>query len=281
MLGHKLTQRFSKTFDIFSTIRGKFGDYEKYGIFEKAKTVESVDVEKSDDIRKVFENVKPDVIVNCVGVIKQQPSAKDAVSAIKINALLPHQLAEFADEFGAKLISISTDCVFDGKDGNFSENDFPNPNDLYGKSKQLGEVIHGNHLTIRSSFIGRELCTSHSLLEWFLSNQGKTIKGFANALYSGFPTVIFADIISDLISNHEEIKGLYHVSSEPINKFDLLNLIKEEFHIEVDIERYEDFRIDRSLDSTKFREATGFRPRPWAEMIREMAQDAVPYSKWR
>lgn len=281
MLGHKLLQNFKEKFDVWATIRGEFASVERFGFFEKERLFEKVDVEQIDEIRKIVEIIKPNYIINCVGIIKQLPTAKDFIKTIKINSLLPHQLAEIADEFDSKLVTISTDCVFNGEKGMYSENDQPDASDLYGKSKHLGEVFEGKHLTLRTSIIGRELQSSHSLIEWFLSNQGKRIKGFSKAIYSGFPTIVFTDIISDLIINHSELSGLFHVSSEPINKYELLLLVKKYFGIDVEIDKDEEFKIDRSLDSSRFRQITGFKPQNWDEMIRIMAEDLTPYSDWR
>ncbi len=279
MLGHKLYQVFKNRFEVFATVRGSFSKVEKKGLFEKEKLFENIDVENIEQVSNVVENIKPDYLINCVGIIKQLPVSKEIIKVLRINAVLPHQLAEIADKFNSKLITISTDCVFNGERGMYSEEDFPNARDLYGKSKHLGEVIEGNHLTLRTSIIGRELETSHSLIEWFLSNEGKKIRGFSNAIYSGFPTIVFADILSDLMLNHPELKGLYHISSEPINKYDLLVLVKKYFQIEVELEKDEKFKIDRSLDSSKFRQITGFQPQSWNEMIKKMAQDKKLYSK--
>lgn len=281
MLGHKLAQRFADNFEVIATVRGVRPVYDKFGIFRKAKLIELLDVTDLQTVRKIFEKVNADVAINCIGIIKQIPAAENVIETIRINTLLPHQLAEIAGEFGAKLITVGTDCVFDGADGMYSEEDFPNAKDLYGKSKHLGEVVYGDHLTLRTSIIGREINTSSSLIEWFLSNRGKAVKGFANAFFSGFPTVVFADIISDLILTRKDLRGLFHVSSEPISKFELLTLVNQYFAAKVEIEKFEDFQIDRSLDSTKFRNAIGFKPKPWNEMIEQMARDAVQYSQWR
>ena len=154
------------------------------------------------------------------------------------------------------------------------------PLDLYGQSKKFGETVERNALTIRTSIIGRELGTGHSLVEWFLSNRGKRVRGFSNAIYSGFPTVVLADIINDLILPRTEIRGLYHVSSDPINKFELVSLLNEKFGAEATIERYDDFRIDRSLNSDRFRADTEFKPMRWAEMVDKMAEDPTPYDSF-
>jgi dTDP-4-dehydrorhamnose reductase len=281
MLGHKLVQRWRDQFDVWSTVRGPFSRYERYGILEKTRTVDNLDVQDSQSLAKAIERVSPEIVVNAVGVVKQVPTAKDAVTTIEINSVLPHRLAEICQRIGARLITISTDCVFDGVRGNYSEEDFPNATDLYGKSKHLGEVTYGNALTLRTSIIGRELGTAHSLVEWFLSNRGKNVRGFVNAIYSGFPTVTLADILSDIITTRTDLKGLFHLSSDPINKFDLLQLLKSGFSADVQIEPFEEFRIDRSLDSSRFRSLTGFAPQSWETMIGALASDAMPYDSFK
>lgn len=281
MLGHKLIQRLSEKFNVWTTLKGRFRDYEKFNFFDKNKTIENVDVENYESVEKAVEQISPQVIFNAVGVIKQLPSSKNVVKTLTINTIFPHLLAATSEKIGARLINISTDCVFDGKKGNYTEEDVSNATDIYGRSKNLGEVIEGNCLTLRTSIIGREMQTTHSLVEWFLSNRGKKVKGFVNAIYSGFPTIVLADIIGDLIEKHQNLKGLYHISADPINKFDLLKLINEAFQSGIEIEPFEDFRIDRSLNSRKFRKETGFRPLNWQEMIERMAGDPTPYDAWR
>jgi len=281
MLGHKLVQAWQNRFDVWTTLKGRFEDYEVFGILEKKKTFDLIDVENFEAVEQVLGNVRPQVIFNAVGIIKQLPTSKNVIKTLTINSIFPHRLAEVAEKMGVRLINISTDCVFDGKKGNYNEEDVSDATDVYGKSKNLGEVTTGNCLTLRTSIIGRELKTSHSLVEWFLSNRGKKVKGFVNAVYTGFPTIILADIIADLIENYENLSGLYHVSSEPINKYELLKLINEAYRADVEIEPFEDFRIDRSLDSTRFRIETGFYPAGWQEMIKRMADDPTPYDEWR
>ncbi len=281
MLGHKLAQTFQSKFDVWATVRNKFKDYKKYRILDADRTITEVDIKKIESVENAIKNIKPDVIINAVGIIKQLPSSKNVIETLSVNSIFPHKLVEIAGKYSARLIQISTDCVFDGKKGNYSEEDVSDATDVYGKSKNLGEVVGANCLTLRTSIIGRELETSHSLVEWFLGNSGKKIKGFSNAIYSGFPTIILAGIIADLIEHHQELTGLYHVSSEPINKFELLKLLNEAYQAKVDIEPFEDFRIDRSLDSTRFRQVTGFNPASWQTMIERMANDPTPYDKWR
>lgn len=279
MLGHKLLHAWRDKFDVSTTVRGSSEILEQLGIINREKVLCNVNVERVESVEKAIEKVRPNVIVNAVGIIKQLPTAKNVIKTLQINSIFPHQLAELANRYEARLIAVSTDCVFDGAKGNYAEDDISNAQDLYGKSKNLGEVAAENCLTLRTSIIGRELGTAHSLVEWFLSNRGKSVKGFVNAIYSGFPTVVLADIIADLVENHTALSGLYHVSSEPINKFDLLHLIRDAYRADIEIEKFEDFRIDRSLNSQKFRAATGFQTPVWRDLIERMAADDAIYRK--
>lgn len=281
MLGHKLVQVWKDKFDVWATVRGNFENYKKYKIFDKPKTLENVDVRNPKTVEVIVEKIRPDVIINAVGIIKQINDSKNIVKLLNINSIFPHQLEEIAEKYDARLICISTDCVFNGKKGNYTEDDVSDAEDLYGKSKYLGEVIRENCLTLRTSIIGRELRTAHSLVEWFLSSKGKEVKGFVNAIYSGFPTIYLAEILENIIINFRNLSGLYHVSSQSINKFELLQLIKEAYKIDIEMERFEDFYIDRSLDSSKFRKATGFEPPDWKKMIQMMADDPTPYDDWK
>ena len=281
MLGHKLVQAWKNRFDVWTTLKSRISEYEKYGIFDADKTFDLVDVEKIKELETIISNIKPQVIFNAVGIIKQLPSSKNVIKTLTINSIFPHQLTQLSEKYDSRLFNISTDCVFDGKKGNYTEDDLPNADDLYGKSKNLGEVTGRNCLTLRTSIIGRELNTNHSLVEWFLSNRGKKVKGFANAIYSGFPTIVLADIIANLIENFQTLNGLYHISSEPINKFELLKIIKNKYQADIEIERDCDFVIDRSLNSAKFRTETGFVPQSWGKMVEKMANDSTNYAGWK
>jgi dTDP-4-dehydrorhamnose reductase len=179
------------------------------------------------------------------------------------------------------LLHISTDCVFSGKKGNYKEADPSDAEDTYGKTKYLGEVKDEGALTLRTSIIGRELTSSNGLLEWFIGNRGGQVQGWTNAIFSGFPTLHFSRIIADIITNHPDLSGLYNVSSEPLSKYALLSLINKAFGLNIVIKESPEPREDRSLDSTKFRKETGFTPQSWDTMVKELAEDAAPYSKWR
>lgn len=281
MLGHKLIQRLGGDFDVFGTIRGTFDAVGRYGIFNRERTICGVAPLNADSIENALNNVRPDVVINAIGVIKQVPNAKDVINTLSVNSIFPHRLADASAHFGFRLLTISTDCVFDGKKGNYNEDDIPNATDLYGKSKNLGEVTGPNCLTVRTSIIGRELASAHSLVEWVLSNRGKQIQGFTNAIYSGFPTIVFADIIARLMIDHKELSGLYHIASSPISKFDLVTLINRYYQAGIDIVPSGDFHIDRSLNASRFNALTGFVPEPWDEMVRRMASDPTPYDQWR
>ncbi len=281
MLGHKLVQSWQGRFDVRAAVRGPRSGYEKYGIFDKDKTVEGIDAENFETVENAIKAVKPAVVVNAIGIIKQLPSAKNTIKTLTVNSIFPHKLAALAEIENFRLIGISTDCVFNGRKGNYTEDDISDAEDLYGKSKYLGEVTGKNCLTLRTSIIGRELETAHSLVEWFLSNRGGRVKGFTKAIYSGFPTIVLAGIIGDLIENFPALEGLYHVSSESINKFDLLNLINRYYKSGVEIEPEGDFVLDRSLNCDKFKNLTGFEPETWDAMIEKMAQDRTPYDEWR
>ncbi len=282
MLGHKLVQVLSKRFEVYTTLRGRIDDYRSLDLFDQARTFENVNTVDFGKFSDVVKKVKPSVIINAIGVIKQRKESKDLVKTLEINSIFPHKIARIAREFEARFITLSTDCVFDGEKGLYSEEDLPNALDLYGMSKNLGEVTdEGNCLTIRTSIIGREISTAKSLVEWFLNTDVNPVNGFRNAIYSGFPTIVLAEILADILENQKNLVGLYHISSEPINKFAILNLIKNKLSLNKEIEPYLDFKIDRSLDSTKFRKETNFFPEPWEKMIGKMLDDPTPYDQWR
>ncbi len=281
MLGHKLVQTLRCHFNVWCTIRGSFESVRHYDLFRQERTIDGLNIEDIGKIQRAIEAAAPDVVINAAGIIKQLPNSKDVIRTLSINSIFPHRLAELSETHGFRSITIGTDCVFAGTKGNYNEDDPADALDLYGQSKHLGEVASGNVLTLRTSIIGRELNTSHSLVEWFLANRGNSVNGYSNAIYSGFPTIVFADIIANLIVDQPELRGLYHVSSDPINKFELLRFLKDGYNLDIDIDRFEDFRIDRSLDSARFRKATGFKPASWPEMIERMCSDPTPYDNWR
>ncbi|HBB89357.1 MAG TPA: NAD(P)-dependent oxidoreductase [Blastocatellia bacterium] len=282
MLGHKLWQTLAPSFDTYATVRRAPEAYSRFGIFDEARVVGGVSAENFETIERAFATVRPEAVVNCIGIVKQDAAATNPIASITVNALFPHQLAQACGEIGARLIHLSTDCVFSGAKGNYSESAAPDAQDLYGRTKLLGEVgDRENCLTLRTSMIGRELQGAHGLVEWFLSQRGKTVRGFKRAVFSGFTTTALAGVIGDLVANHPELSGVWHVAAEPINKFDLLVLVQKALALDIEIEPDENFFCDRSLDGTRFRAATEFAPQPWPEMIDRMAQDTTPYDEIR
>lgn len=238
-------------------------------IMLRERLVSGVDVENSDNLVSLFSKVRPTVVVNCIGLVKQLAESDDPLQAIPVNSILPHRLARLCDAVGARLVHMSTDCVFSGTKGMYTEADFADADDLYGRSKFLGEVDYPNAITLRTSIIGHELEGTRSLINWFLSQEGR-VKGYTSAVFSGLPTVEIARIIRDYVLPRQELHGVFNVSAEPINKFDLLTLVAEIYGKSIEIVSDDKLIIDRSLDSTLFRQATGFSPESWPELIRRM-----------
>lgn len=271
MLGHTLFLELSrkKEFDIWGTVRSSEGIGKWFGPELISKIIIGVEADDFVSLRKTILDHSPDLLINCIGIIKQIPLANDSIASISINALFPHQLARLCRESGSRLIHVSTDCVFNGQKGNYSEKDASDATDLYGKTKFLGEVVYPHCVTLRTSIIGHELKGKYGLIEWFLSQKGR-IRGYTNAIFSGFPTVELSRIIGDFIIPDESLSGLYQVSSEPISKFDLLGLVSKRYGKEIEIEPYDEVRENRSLDSSLFRERTGYHPPPWEKLIDDM-----------
>ncbi|MGB7815449.1 MAG: SDR family oxidoreductase [Methylotenera sp.] len=234
-----------------------------------SQIIVGVDVENHDSLVKAFAAVRPDIVVNCVGLVKQLADANDPLQAVPINTLLPHRLAALCQATAARLIHISTDCVFSGSKGNYLETDFPDAYDLYGRSKLLGEVDYPHAVTLRTSIIGHELSGHRSLVNWFLAQQG-SVKGFTRAIFSGLPTVELATVVRDVVLPRQELHGLYHVASKPINKFDLLQLVAKVYEKSIEIHPAEDLVIDRSLNADRFKQATGYVSPEWPAMIQHM-----------
>lgn len=235
----------------------------------REQVVCGVDVENTDSLMRLFALVRPNVVINCIGLVKQLAEADDPLAAIPINALLPHRAARLCDVAGARLIHMSTDCVFAGTRGMYGEQDVSDAKDLYGRSKYLGEVDYPHAVTLRTSIIGHELNSVHGLVGWFLAQQGP-IKGYARAIFSGLPTVELAHVMRDFVIPNADLRGLYHVSAEPINKFELLKLVAQAYGKDIAITPDDNLVINRSLDSSRFREVTGYQPAAWPELVRRM-----------
>ena len=230
-----------------------------------------VDVQNADDLIQLFAQVRPEIVINCVGIVKQVADADDALTVLPINALLPHRLAKLCELANARMIHISTDCVFTGTKGMYTEQDSPDAQDLYGRSKLLGEVEYPTAITLRTSIVGHELGGAHGLVGWFLAQSG-AVKGYKCAVFSGLPTVELARVIRDYVLPHPQLHGVYHVSSDPISKYELLRLVAQHYDKKIDIVPDDELVIDRSLDSSKFRQLTGYAPPSWPELVRAMRE---------
>jgi dTDP-4-dehydrorhamnose reductase len=284
MLGHKMFQLLRSRYpDTACTIRGALTDpfYARVDLFRPGAVIEKVDAMDLSALGKTLRERKPRFLVNCIGIVKQRDEASAAIPSITLNALLPHKLAEFSAEWGGRVIHFSTDCVFDGNRGGYTEEDPSDATDLYGKTKYLGEVATENALTLRTSIIGRELAHFRSLLEWFLGQKGKQVRGYTRVIYSGVTTNHLADLVGDLIERHPELAGLYQVASTPISKHDLLCLLKEAFRLEVEILPDGAEVSDRSLNGDKFFRATGYICPEWPVLAEQLAADRTPYREGR
>ncbi len=237
----------------------------------RERVICGVDVENADSLARLFAATRPDVVINCIGLVKQLAQADDPLAALPINALLPHRLARLCELVGARFIHVSTDCVFAGTHGMYSEEDAADAMDLYGRSKHLGEVDQPHAVTLRTSIIGHELDSAHGLIGWFLSQPGP-VKGYRRAVFSGLPTVELARVMRDFVIPRPDLRGLFHVSAAPISKFDLLTLVAQEYGKPIQIAPDDAMVIDRSLDSTRFRTLTGYAPPAWPELVRRMRQ---------
>jgi dTDP-4-dehydrorhamnose reductase len=278
MLGHKLHQVLSREHEVVSTTRGALAGqpFESSDIFRSGRLIEGIDATDLDLVRGLIAGIAPDAMLNCVGVIKQRDAAHDPIPSISVNSLLPHRLAELCAERDVRFVHFSTDCVFSGDRRDYTEGDVSDAEDLYGRSKYLGEVATGAVLTIRSSIIGPELAHFQSLLEWFL-RQRDVVHGFTRAIYTGVTTGEMARIVAQVLTEHRELAGLYQVASPKISKYDLLVMIRAAFGLNTEIVPDDGVVCDRSLRGDAFAAATGIEVRSWAEMVEELAKDVEPY----
>ena len=280
MLGHRLWMDLSPAHQVHVAIRGQAEQVPMRQELPRDRLHTGIDAVQFDRLLETIRLVQPEVVVNCVGVVKQSPAAQDPVSALELNSLLPHKLAQACLAVHCRLIHVSTDCVFSGAKGSYSERDLPDPVDLYGHSKLLGEVAGPGCLTLRTSFVGRELRDGRGLLEWFLAQQGR-IRGYTRAVFSGLTTTELSRVIHQRILPRGDLHGIYHVAAAAISKYDLLLLAREAFGKTIEIDRDTEFVCDRSLNGARFAEATGYQAPDWPEMIGEAARDSGFYQAVR
>jgi dTDP-4-dehydrorhamnose reductase len=284
MLGHKMFQVLNSRYpDIACTVMGSLREpfFQSIDLFNQGNVIEKVNAMDIANLGNRLRQLCPQFIVNCIGIVKQRGEARDPILSITLNSLLPHKLAEFARDWGGRVIHFSTDCVFSGERGSYSEEDESDAKDLYGKSKFLGEVTSENALTLRTSIIGRELAQFQSLLEWFLSQRNKTVRGFTRVIYAGVTTNYLAQLVGNLITDYPELSGLYQVTSPAISKHDLLCMLRDEYNLSVEIIPDDQEFSDRSMVGEKFIETTGYSYPNWPSLAAQLANDRTPYEKWR
>jgi dTDP-4-dehydrorhamnose reductase len=268
MLGSAVFRILSEKDDwkVFGTVRSEA----LKGFFSSElgeRLVVGCDIENHDALAKVFSQVGPDVVINCIALSKGSANVSDhPMQSFSIYALLPHRLAVLCSLAKARLVHISTDGVFSGTKGGYTEDDPPDAKDMYGISKSLGEVRYPHTITLRTSIIGLELQTAHGLIGWFLSQRNEC-KCFTRAIFSGLPTIVLAQIIRDIVIPRADLFGIYHVAAEPISKFDLLRLVADVYGKSIDLEPDDQVVIDRSLNAQRFRAATGYVTPAWPELI--------------
>jgi dTDP-4-dehydrorhamnose reductase len=280
MLGHRLLRGLAaEGFDVVGTVRGRASEMGLEAHAAGARIVEGIDAEHFDTVAGAVRAIRPDVVVNAVGVIKQVAGGKAAVPAITLNALFPHRLAEVSGEIGARFITFGTDCVFSGRQGPYKETDTPDATDIYGRSKLLGEVVGAGCLTIRTSIVGRELRGGYSLFDWFISQRGKAVKGFRGALYTGVTTGTAADIVARIVREQPDLSGLWQVAGPAISKFDLLGLVRDAMGLDIVLEPDDVFHCDRRLDGSRFAETTGIRTPSWPDMVAAMTAESSLYDR--
>jgi dTDP-4-dehydrorhamnose reductase len=270
MLGHKLWQVFSLQFDTFVSLRGLLCTSPLRALFASARTLENVSADEFATVDRALESCQPDVVVNAIGIVKQRQAAANPLACIAANAEFPHRLAALCRTHHVRLIHISTDCVFSGSKGNYCEDDLPDPTDLYGRSKLLGEIAEPGCLTVRTSIIGPELGSAHGLIAWFFQQDGRTVHGYRQAIFSGLTTRAFAELLTRVIADHPQLSGIWHVASPAISKYELLKLVKEVHRLDVTLRPDDSVCCDRSLNGRRFERQTNLRPPPWPQMIERM-----------
>lgn len=275
MLGHKLLQRLSVGHEVWGTVRDAVDQAPLIPGVAPNRLIGEIPAFDLTSIREVVERIKPAAVLNCIGIVKQIDAAKDAVTSIAINALLPHQLAEICGESGARLVHFSTDCVFSGHEGPYRESDQPDAMDLYGRSKLLGEVDRPGCLTLRTSIVGRELRRGTGLFEWFFSQRGREVRGYRQALYTGLTTLAMADVVRMILEFQPGLSGVWQVSADPIDKCSLLELVNRVYDLGIRIVPDDAFHCDRRLDSSHFRTLTGWSPPTWQAMLEAMHADPL------
>ncbi len=272
MLGHQAIRILAADFEVWGACRHPQNLPDL--AVPPERMLGGLDATSGDSAYELIDRVRPDLVLNAVGIVKQRATAKAAIPSISVNSLWPHFLADACALQGARMVHVSTDCVFSGARGRYGENDVPDDFDLYGRSKLLGEVIdRDNVITLRTSMVGWQLGEPTGLVAWFAAHRDEPLKGFTRAIFSGLTTRVLTEVIRDVILPDATLSGLWHVSADPIDKYTLLAELAHDLEWNVDLSPVDGPSIDRSLDSTRFRERTGWTPPTWAEMLDELARE--------
>ena len=279
MLGHMLVRVFSPHHRVIGTTSSQYKAKSPLAkLLDRDSWIGGIDVRSLNRVDELVREIQPNVVINCVGLIKQKMESSNITDAIIINSLFPHHLASLCESQKCRLIHFSTDCVFDGAPGIKKVSDTPNATDLYGTTKRLGEVDYGDSITIRSSIVGAQIVGNESLFQWAISQKGKSIKGFTGALYSGLTTMTMSKVILEIVDNFPQLSGIQQIASEAITKHDLLRKLNAALGLNLDICADNTIIYDRTLDGSEFVEQTGVRIPTWDEMIIEFAGDQAFYS---
>ncbi len=280
MIGHKLWHKLSLRFDdVYAVIHRKREHFSRTGLLNSDRVFDCINVEHFHFLDELMKDLCPQVILNCIGITKRHPESDDPIRCLTLNSLLPHRLAKWGERNGARIFQFSTDCVFDGKTGSYTDVSPPSAIDLYGRTKALGEIHGKNALTLRTSAIGRELTSFTELLEWFLAQRGKTVKGFCNAMYTGVTTLFLSTVVGDIIEFHPSLNGIYQLAGPVISKFDLLCLARDVFDLDIEVIPDKEFVCNRTLIGSRFESATGIVAPSWAEMMHELFIDGDVYNR--
>lgn len=275
-----LVRELSNGHEIIGTVRESLGKNLPLSSFIDSSRIRfGISAENNYGLTSLLEIEQPNVVLNCIGVVKQLQESKDISTSEIANSKFPHFLSQSCALVGARLIHFSTDCVFSGRTGSYKESDVPDPTDNYGETKIRGELRNERDLTLRTSFVGRELVHFSNLFEWARRQRGTQVRGFRRAIYSGVTTMTLARIVRSLIHDRKSLAGLFHVASQPISKYDLLCSLSDQLDLDLTVIPDDSFVCDRSLDGSRFVNATGITVPDWQEMLADFAADESTYEQ--
>lgn len=275
MIGHKIAQLLEQENNLFGTTRKTIGP-KKLGL--KTSNLIKKDFDKNQSLG-FLDNLNPDIIINCIGITTRRINNDNISNLEFINSRLPHYLNEWTEKNDKRLIHFSTDCVYSGKSGMYTESDNPDAIDLYGKSKAIGEINNTKALTIRTSLIGREVYNHTELFEWLYKNKSGKVYGYENVYYSGLTTIRMSKILEKIINYYPDLQGVFNISSKPITKYSLLKLINRHFKFEIQVKKDLKIKSNKVLISKKITEITDIEIPTWEDLILEFKEDCVKYSE--